>query len=178
MLEVATGSTVHWVRPGSVEFHNEGDYDVTIGFEVEWGDVPNFTVSRVEYQKRAGGRPITSRGLQRSSPGDFVERAFLMLCATNRGGEHVLHRDAEVTPELRRVLNRAPGAKRPRRLPDDELRFVANEYRNAAPREKERTVADAFRAKYYSVGDEAIRYRLKQARRRIDPETGAPFLGP
>ena len=39
-------------------------------------------------------------GLQRSSPGDFVERAFLMLCATNRGGEHVLHRDAEVTPEL------------------------------------------------------------------------------
>lgn len=169
------------IHPGSVEFVGQGDYDVTVtvGLDRTSSEAPVAAVTELAARYRPGGRPIGSRGVHDLNVGALVAEAVEALTRAD-DGKFIPTRVVGAGSELRRAMVAAP-KRRPGRqpIPDDELRFLAEQWQAAKPRERLATVSAAFAASRYGrVQDEALRKRVKLARDRTDPTTGEKFLLP
>lgn len=181
--ELDTPPTSVWVMLGTIHYRDiagvDHDLDVTIDLDDESG-LP--VVTSVNVLRRPGprARAIGSRSVAELGVGQFVEHAFKSLIVETDGpGLPVDRREASDKIRARLVERTPRDGSGFEPYTDAELRFAATHYVGSSYRRRYPDVWDAYRkSKRFEMptSDSALRRRISEARKRIDPTTGMPFL--
>lgn len=188
-IEVALGMP-HPVAEGWAVFDGDVtvwsedlDYKVTVEVLVTEGTVE---IGALTFRPLPNGPAIGARRIQKARVGRVVD---LALVAMTRPRDDASIRLTATVRDLPAAVRRKIAGSEPARpvghpaYSDEELRALAVEYVNAPSRGRQQAVSHAYNGGSLSAWGPApsagaIRQRVRAARRRLDPLTGEPFLGP
>jgi len=155
----------------------DGTPDLVLGFEVRDG-VPQ--CRRAELLSTQDGREVLANDLRGVRLEDFLELAMEHVALSQREGRQegetvtMAWSPADADRHRRDVLRQTRSVRREarRQLTDERLREVAQIYRDNISDKPTAAVADHFERAHRTGA-----LYVQQARERIDPLTGKPFLG-
>lgn len=170
---------------GTVTFRRAGDdFDVAISVG-NGGNGP--TVTEVAYRTRRNGPDLGGRRVRDAGVTSHVDAALRLL--VHQVDDQGSYKLGSVATEVPAALQRAMAATRTRRrkpgrpeLSDEELRLIAKAYRAARSRGRYAAILAEYRTgslvDFDMPTNNNLGQRISRARKRVDPETGKPFLAP